>query len=176
MNDSKAQCSLILKYWKYFPREFQIRRTNECDLTNVFIRFVSLAGNMSCTFNSDSMCFYVLSFNTDLKKIYSVRITSSKFNSCLVREQSGGTVVNFFVIFVTKKIKYSLLSLSRPRLSRITAYLEEKTWSLFKHRNVTSGNKILWIRGEIAPQKLLLRSNFSPFPQYFKSICLTKGV
>ena len=46
---------------------------------------------------------------------------------------------------------YSQLSLSRLRLSRITAFLEEKIWSLFKHRNLTSGNKILWIRGEISP-------------------------
>ena len=49
------------------------------------------------------------------------------------------------------EIKYSRLSLSRPRLSRITAYLEVKFWSLFKHGNLRTGNKILWKRGEIAP-------------------------
>ena len=37
------------------------------------------------------------------------------------------------------------------RLSRITAYLEVKIWSLFKHENPTTVNKILWERGEIAP-------------------------
>ena len=42
-----------------------------------------------------------------------------------------------------KSIKESRLSLSRLRLSRITAYLEKKIRSLFKHRNLTSGNKIL---------------------------------
>ena len=47
-------------------------------------------------------------------------------------------------------LKYSRLSLFRLRLSGITAYLEEKIWSFFKHGNLTSGNKILWIRGEIA--------------------------
>ena len=47
--------------------------------------------------------------------------------------------------------RYSRLSLSRLRLSQITAYLEEKIWSFFRHRFLTSGNKILWIRGEIAP-------------------------
>ena len=57
---------------------------------------------------------------------------------------------------------YSRFSLSRLRLSRITAYLEEKSWSLFKHRNLTSGNKILWIRGEIAPQE-----QFLPFSTIF---------
>ena len=46
---------------------------------------------------------------------------------------------------------YSWLSLSRPRLSRITAYLEVKIWSLPKHENLTTGKKILWKRGEIAP-------------------------
>ena len=64
--------------------------------------------------------------------------------------------------------EYSQLSLSRLRLSRITAYLEEKIWSLFQHRNLTSGNKMLWIREEIA--------YFSPFPHYFKHTFLIKGV
>ena len=49
---------------------------------------------------------------------------------------------------------YSWLSLSRPRLSRITAYLEEKIWSLSKHENLTTGKNILWKRGEIAPKDL----------------------
>ena len=49
------------------------------------------------------------------------------------------------------KIEMSWLTqLSRHRLSRITAYLEMKIWSLFKHENLTTGNKILWKRGEIA--------------------------
>ena len=55
-----------------------------------------------------------------------------------------------------KSNKYSRLSLSRVRLSQRTAYLEEKIWSLFKHRNLTSGIKILWISGKIAPQEQFL--------------------
>ena len=55
--------------------------------------------------------------------------------------------------------KYSWLSLSRSRLSRITAYLEVKIWSLPKDENLATGNKILW-----------KRSNFSSFPQYFQYI------
>ena len=51
---------------------------------------------------------------------------------------------------------YSWLSLSRPRLSRITAYLEVKIWSLLKNENLITGNKILWKRGEIAPQEQFL--------------------
>ena len=51
---------------------------------------------------------------------------------------------------------YSRLSLSRLRLSRTTAYLEEKIWSFFKRRNLTSDNKILWKGGEIAPQEQFL--------------------
>ena len=35
-------------------------------------------------------------------------------------------------------------------------------WSVFKHRNLTSDNKILWIRGEIAPEE-----QFLPFPTIF---------
>ena len=45
--------------------------------------------------------------------------------------------------------KYSRLSLSRPRLSRITAYLEVKILSLFKHGNLI---------------------NCSSFPQYYQYI------
>ena len=51
------------------------------------------------------------------------------------------------------KRKYNRLSLSRPRLSRITAYLDVKIWSLFKHGNLRTGGKILWKRGNIAPKE-----------------------
>ena len=51
---------------------------------------------------------------------------------------------------------YSRLSLSRLRLSRITAHLEVKIWSLFKHENLITINKILWKRREIAPQEQFL--------------------
>ena len=60
--------------------------------------------------------------------------------------------------------------LSRLRLSRISAYLEVNIWSLFKHENLTTGNKILWKRGEIAP-----REQFLLFSTIF-SIYLTSGV
>ena len=52
--------------------------------------------------------------------------------------------------------KYSWLSLSRTRLSRITAYLEVNIWSLPKHENLTTGKKILWKRGKNAPQEQFL--------------------
>ena len=38
---------------------------------------------------------------------------------------------------------YRWLSLSRPRLSRITAYLEVKIWSLPKHENLTACKNIV---------------------------------
>ena len=65
----------------------------------------------------------------------------------------------------TNERNYSWLSLSRPRLSRITAYLEVKIWSLAIHENLTTDGK--YCRKE---EKLLLRSNFSSFPQYFQYI------
>ena len=68
-------------------------------------------------------------------------------------------------VVVTKREKYSWLSLSQPRLSRITAYLEAKIWSLPIHENLTTDGK--YCRKE---EKLLLRSNFSSFPQYFQYI------
>ena len=55
-------------------------------------------------------------------------------------------------------VRYSWLSLSRPRLSRITTYLEVKILSLLKHENLTTGKNIV--------EK---RRNFS-FPQYFQYI------
>ena len=61
-----------------------------------------------------------------------------------------------------KNCKYSRLSFSRPRLSRITAYLEVKIRSLFKHENLTTGNKVLWKRGgAISP---LFHNIFNTFP------------
>ena len=54
------------------------------------------------------------------------------------------------------------LSLSRLRLSRIIVFVEVKIFSLFLHGNLTTGNKILWKRGEIAPQE-----QFLLFLQYF---------
>ena len=59
----------------------------------------------------------------------------------------------------------SWLSLSRTHLSRITAYLEVKIWFLPKHENLTTGKKYCG-----KEEKLLLRSNFSSFPQYFQYI------
>ena len=67
--------------------------------------------------------------------------------------------------------KYSWLSLSRPRLSRITAYLEVKIWSLPKHENLTTGKKYCG-----KEEKLLLRSNFSSFPQCFHYISNFKNL
>ena len=61
-------------------------------------------------------------------------------------------------------IKYSWLSLSRTRLSLITAYLKVKIMSLPKHENLTSKTYC----GK--EEKLLLRSNFACFPQYFRYI------
>ena len=62
------------------------------------------------------------------------------------------------------RMDYSWLSLSRPRLSRITANLEVKIWSLPKHETLTCKKYC----GK--EETLLLRSNFSSFPQYFQYI------
>ena len=77
----------------------------------------------------------------------------STHNLCF--EQEYEKYQNFlsenFPCSVVKFSIYSRLSLSLHRLSRITAYVQVKIWSLFKHKNLTTGNKILWKRGEIAP-------------------------
>ena len=73
-----------------------------------------------------------------------------------------GFVVCWFIYNVLISL-YSWLSISLPRLSWITAYLEVIISSLLKHENLTTGNKILWKRGEIAPweQFLLFSTIFS---------------
>ena len=65
------------------------------------------------------------------------------------------------------KVSHFLMtySLSRPRLSRKTAYLQVEIWSLPKHENLTTGKKYCW-----KEENLLLRSNFSSFPQYCQYI------
>ena len=65
---------------------------------------------------------------------------------------------------------YSWLSLSLTRLSRITAYLEVKILSLSKHENRTASKKDCG-----KEEKLLLRSNFSSFPQYFRYSSIFKS-
>ena len=64
-----------------------------------------------------------------------------------------------FYMSKTFYTKYSWLSLSRPPLSRIIAYPEVKIWSLPKHENLTTGNKILWKR-EIAPKYYISRYGY----------------
>ena len=98
-------------------------------------------------------------------------ITGTEVGLNIKARDKKGNFGDNYPLLEQYQYEYSRLSLSRPRLSRITAYLEEKIWSLFKYRNLTSGNKIMWIRGEIAPQE-----QFFPFPQYFQYIFLTKGV
>ena len=44
----------------------------------------------------------------------------------------------------------------RLRLSGITAYFEVKICSLFKHDYLSTSNKMLWKRGEIAPKEQFL--------------------
>ena len=51
--------------------------------------------------------------------------------------------------------------LEQPLISK------KKIWSLFKHRNLISGNKKLWIRGEIAPQEQFLPFSHNIFNIYF---------
>ena len=63
---------------------------------------------------------------------------------------------------MTLVISNSLISINR--LSRLTAYLEVKILSLPKHENLTSEKYC----GK--EEKLLLRSNFSSFPQYYRYI------
>ena len=67
--------------------------------------------------------------------------------------------------FAKMYIIYNWLLLSRPHLSRITAYLKVKIWSLPKDENLTTGNKILWKREEIAP----LYHNIFQYISNFKS-------
>ena len=71
----------------------------------------------------------------------------------------------FIKLSIFKYVKYIWLLLSLPHLSRITAYLEVKLLSLPKHENLTAGEKYCG-----KEEKLLLRSNFSSFPQYFQYI------
>ena len=73
--------------------------------------------------------------------------------------------------WINYNIIYCWLSLSRPGLSRITAYLEVKIWSLTKRKNLTTGEKYCG-----KEEKLHLRSNFSSIQQYISNISLTPRV
>ena len=66
-----------------------------------------------------------------------------------MRKEENICLVGVSICLKCDIVMYSRLSLSRLRLSRITAYLELKIWSLLKPESLTTGNKILWKRGEI---------------------------
>ena len=72
-----------------------------------------------------------------------------------------------------RKLRYSRLPLSRPRLSRISAYLEEKIFSPFKHWTLTTGINILWKELQesnyIYICEMWLFDLFILFPQFCKS-------
>ena len=68
----------------------------------------------------------------------------------------GNFCYRILINFRFSQQKYSRTLLSRTRLFRITAYLEVKIWSLFKHETMTTGNKMMWKRGEIAPKEQFL--------------------
>ena len=87
-------------------------------------------------------------------------VSKAFFLLCLGRavlRDSGISLVSSHISFV-RSMNYSRLSLSP--LSRITAYLEVKIWSLPKHENLITSNKILWKRGEIAPKEGAISSLF----------------
>ena len=54
---------------------------------------------------------------------------------------------HFSIQEMSNKLMYSRLSLSRPRLFQITAYLEMKIWCLIKPEKLTTSDKITWKRG-----------------------------
>ena len=94
-----------------------------------------------------------------LRSVYTVCHSSSNFG------HSFGIKTDLFKS-LTNKSKYS-----RTRLFRITAYLEVKIWSLFLHETMTTGNKIMWKRGEIAPKEqfLLFSTLFYIYISNFRS-------
>ena len=92
-------------------------------------------------------------------------LTSSDRNSVAINSNIIKRFKFFAYFWSNFSFYYSWLSLSRPRLSRITAYLEVKIWSLPIHENLTIDGK--YCRKE---EKLLLRSNFSSLTQYFQYI------
>ena len=71
----------------------------------------------------------------------------------------------FFSVAAQIQKILSWLSLSRLRLSRITAYLHVKTRSLFYDGSLTTGHKMLWKRREISPKEqfLLFPTIFSKY-------------
>ena len=68
----------------------------------------------------------------------------------------------YIIFLITAQNIQSTLAI---RLSR------RKIWSLFQHGNLTIGNKILWKRGEIAPEEQFLLFFYNIF-----SIPITSGV
>ena len=74
---------------------------------------------------------------------------------------------------------YSWPPLSRTRLSRTTAYLEVKIWSLLKNENLITGNKILWktyVENIVEKRRNCSLGAISPLFHNIFNICLTSRV
>ena len=117
--------------------------------------------------------FNILIIRYVLQHLIWVYIVFSCTSVCILRLNSIFKILNlipyktkfagvspFSYLFI-----YSRLSLFRPRLSRITAYLEVKSGPCFNTDIYQQATKYCG-----KEEKLLLRSNFSSFPQYFQYI------
>ena len=70
------------------------------------------------------------------------------------------------IIIAIHRIKLQLTLVTSTSLISNNRLSRSENLVLFYHGNLTTANKILWKREEIAPK----RSNFSSFPQYFQYI------
>ena len=98
-------------------------------------------------------------------KMHPVKISSECANA-----QADSLVAHARRLFSDVVAQFVLIHNTVDSLSRtrITAYLEVKILSLPKHENLTTSKK--YCRKE---EKLLLRSNFSSFPQSFRYTCIS---
>ena len=133
----------------------------------MFYLFREIGFDISC---KEIICMKCQSWFSLKNKKNIVRLSSTEFaqrvmvkRRCSVIIQCKGFKLSYFCD--TSLGIYSWLPLSRNRLSRITAYLKVKIWSLPNHENLTTCKTYCG-----KEEKLLLRSNFSSFPQYFQKI------
>ena len=108
---------------------------------------------------------HLSSLNVHLLSVHISYLNYDKGNEHNFKESNSVKIVLFpSEKGSTVKGKYRRLSLSRSRLSLITAYLEVKICSLPTHENVTTAKKYCGKRGKIAPKEqfLLFSTIFSP--------------
>ena len=130
--------------------------------------------NSSCASTQSDQCHrrpHEETSHSGIFKLCSLKILIRLREYAGCSESSLGAHIQRYVVWRCGSSKIQLTLVISTSLISNTAYLEVKIWSLPKDENLTTGNKILWKRGDIAPKEqfLLFSTVFSIYLEFLES-------